>query len=689
MPQPPRDKVAPYVIAAALVAVLGSLLVLSNPLSRPDRVLLDDSAFLRRPIGILASFVPRLAEPLPAETGLNPEYPGPLARLLWWLEFRLFNTRAAGYQIVGILLFALGVALACVALTRWARSGTVGLLGALVVALHPSLLPALLLRYQGALLASILVWAMVLALRAARPRVALAVLFGVCAAFAGPWGAVAGPVALAIYFSTRDEASRRAALWSGVASLAVAALWAVAASYLRGPMPQVGTSGELPPVSGGIAAVLSSAGLQILHTLLPVPLLLERAVPVSVGTSVGLSLWFVAATGGLVWLAVRKRETLVPAVWLLAGALLPALEAAGRRAPVTTAPAATSMLVGGLALLLATLVVRPAPQPRKQRAPTRASWPWRLGIVALVPLVVLRLWYAAAWGDDVRMAGRALALSPSNPQYLCQRGWELLDRGNARDAMPAFAAALKPRPDYARAQCGMGQVSIAWEGELRRYEERLFLQGINALTRAAELDKGYAAPLVQLASTLAREGRPQGAMAAAQQAVKVAPDWAEAHAALGRAHLWQGQFPQAIAEARRALRLQPDVTGAQMVLVDASDPLTESQAPYLKESDLAQPAEPGWSSPDRVLLQGNAYLRRLKPGEGLVNYQGLLTYKPGPDLRAMTQLNMSYAYEMEGQFSRAREALSAVQVLGCAPQWKRLAAERLARVEAHLREMQG
>jgi len=686
--QQPRDRIALYALAAALAAVLTSVPMLGNGVSLPDQVLIDDSLYLRQPIGPLASFVPRLASALPPDAEVNPEYPAPLSRLLWWLEFRLWSSHSLGYQITSIILYALGIGLACLAIARLFGSPALGLLGALIIAFHPATLPATLVRYQGALLAAILACGTVLALRSTRLRRSAAFMLALAAPFTGPPGMVAGAAALAVAATHRNQAIKRTGLQAGAASFAIVALWALAAPYLRGPTPQVGTSGEPAPPTGFLSGALAAGGLQLFHALLPLPLILERAPAPTALAAAGLALWFAAAVVALVWLARRKRETLLSSAWILAAALLPVLEALGRRQSVGTSPSSTYLVVCGAALLVAALFPRSQAEPHKKRKACPSRLRVALILVPLLLLAALRLWYASAWGDDLRMINRALALSPSNPEYACERGWALLARGHAQAALKDFVAACNRHPAYPRAQCGLGTASVLWEAGLPQYGEALVREGITTLQQAASHDPNYALPLVRLARTFAKEGRPQPALEAARRAVKGAPDLPDADAALGEALLWQGAFPEAIAALRRALRRQPDLVTAQAALVSASDPLAASQAPYLQNSDLAQSAEPGWSPPERLLLRGNAFIWRLKPGEAIAAYDRALEYRPPPDLTAMVQLNRAFAYEFIGQFDRARAALAAVEPLDCDPQWKQAAVARMNRLNAYLKQAQ-
>lgn len=108
---------------------------------------------------------------------------------------------------------------------------------------------------------------------------------------------------------------------------------------------------------------------------------------------------------------------------------------------------------------------------------------------------------------------------------------------------------------------------------------------------------------------LALQKRRDEAVAAAAEAVRLAPDWAYTHAALAEVHLQLGQARQAEQSAREALALDPHNSGYYAILAAAllNQPLRFKGGAALKAAEAGLAADAG--DPDCARLRAQALLR--------------------------------------------------------------------------------
>lgn len=108
---------------------------------------------------------------------------------------------------------------------------------------------------------------------------------------------------------------------------------------------------------------------------------------------------------------------------------------------------------------------------------------------------------------------------------------------------------------------------------------------------------------------LALQMRKDEAVAAAGEAVRLAPDWAYTHGALAEVHLYVGQARQAEMSAREALALDPLHSGYYAILSAAllNQPLRFKTGAALKAAEAGLAADAG--DPDCARLRAQALLR--------------------------------------------------------------------------------
>ena len=115
------------------------------------------------------------------------------------------------------------------------------------------------------------------------------------------------------------------------------------------------------------------------------------------------------------------------------------------------------------------------------------------------------------------------------------------------EAAAEFREAIRLKPDLAEGHANLG---APWRpGEVRRGRRRIPRgDPAQARPRLAHANLGIA---------IKHQGKPDEAVAAYREAIRLQPDLAEDHAYLGNALQAQGKPDEAVAEYREAIRLSP------------------------------------------------------------------------------------------------------------------------------------
>ncbi len=154
---------------------------------------------------------------------------------------------------------------------------------------------------------------------------------------------------------------------------------------------------------------------------------------------------------------------------------------------------------------------------------------------------------------DYKLAATLLAAllerDPDDTVLLRLHGMALLRTGAASDALPYLARAVAVAPGDA--------VSATWHG-IGLHAAGHHAEAASALQAAASLTPGDPAPLIHLSRALLRQGLPQDALAAARRAVILAPElldavYAERGSALAALQASPAASPTDLAEAWMAL----------------------------------------------------------------------------------------------------------------------------------------
>jgi protein O-mannosyl-transferase len=162
------------------------------------------------------------------------------------------------------------------------------------------------------------------------------------------------------------------------------------------------------------------------------------------------------------------------------------------------------------------------------------------------------------WSDDLSLWRHALNVTQDNYMAHTHLGLALANQGRDGEAMPHFVEAVRLRPDFALAQNDLG-VALMARGDLD--------EAARHLSAALRKEPGNATIHTNLGLTLMGLGEPGEAARSFAAALELQPDRADAHANLGDALARiPGRLPDAVAQYREALRLQPGFPPARQAL---------------------------------------------------------------------------------------------------------------------------
>src|SRR5882724_3660193 len=147
---------------------------------------------------------------------------------------------------------------------------------------------------------------------------------------------------------------------------------------------------------------------------------------------------------------------------------------------------------------------------------------------------------------------------PDNPIAWCDLGLALKSNGDTHAAIDAFRRALTLRPDYERAQYGLG-VALKKEGQGEAAAKQLESVSKQHQQRAA---RDQARKLLGDGADFERNNQPQQAEAAYRQALALMPDSAAAHMALGILYARGGDAAKGAEQLREATLSDPDAADA-------------------------------------------------------------------------------------------------------------------------------
>ncbi len=176
---------------------------------------------------------------------------------------------------------------------------------------------------------------------------------------------------------------------------------------------------------------------------------------------------------------------------------------------------------------------------------------------------------------------KGLKLNPGSPKLHFGRGNSLSHIGQEPEAIREYETALKLYPEYAEAHCNLAVV-LANQGKLKECEQHLKdalainpnlpevranLKAIQQRQKDLLLQRKAAAVNPAAAKYLAamelhKQGKIPEAIQGYQDALKLNPNFAEAHSNLGLAYIAAGKYDEALKECTTAIKLKPDLVVA-------------------------------------------------------------------------------------------------------------------------------
>jgi tetratricopeptide (TPR) repeat protein len=236
--------------------------------------------------------------------------------------------------------------------------------------------------------------------------------------------------------------------------------------------------------------------------------------------------------------------------------------------------------------------------------------------IAIIAVVALAAAPWSVWHAGIRPQARrwATVAALGAVGALAFLAWQ--QNGIYRNAVTLYEAALKKNPRFWMGHYNLG---IALTDADRAPDAiRHYLQAI-------EIKPDYFEAYNNLGLVLGQNGRPREAVALYRQALRINPDYAEAHNNLGKALLDDGQLPEAIEHLRRATVQKPrfaEPYGNLGVAMLKSGRLEEAIEYYRRALTLKP------SYPEIQYNMGNALLRANRPQEAIGHYLQALRLKP-------------------------------------------------------------
>jgi Flp pilus assembly protein TadD len=196
------------------------------------------------------------------------------------------------------------------------------------------------------------------------------------------------------------------------------------------------------------------------------------------------------------------------------------------------------------------------PEPRRKGKGLAAG----IAAALLVPIAAAIWWFGLPGGPA--KAPQAEVHHPPRPaptpaQTPLERGWELLRKGSAAEAIIAFQQAVDATPGDAAAQHGLGRAAFD-AGKLK--------MAVQHLEEAARLQPNSAQYVVDLAYGQLSAGRHDLALAAARRALELAPEDPTGHLIVGRALAANGDAEGAVQSLSTYVAAIPDDLPARLDL---------------------------------------------------------------------------------------------------------------------------
>ena len=322
--------------------------------------------------------------------------------------------------------------------------------------------------------------------------------------------------------------------------------------------------------------------------------------------------------------------------------------------------AALDAITAGRSISTQSAITAVLPPPARGRNPRL-----RATVIALLSLVVgaalLGSWQAGWFkrGEKTAAAPNALTTElPSTPYEALKVGQTFLERydreGYTDRSIEAFQRAVSLKSDYAAAYAGLG---LAYWRKYREQRDRTWIEKAEPnARRAVELEPQLTIATVALASVNTELGHLEAAATALDAAMTRDPESADLLNARAYLRFRQRDFPAALIDLRKAIRLRPDDWSLPLlegvILVTAARP-AEAIPALERSSTLA---------PDSALTLRNlgaAYYAVGRYGDATRSFQRALEIKADPSVYS----NLGTAYFFQGLYGDAVSAFEQARKL--------------------------
>lgn len=168
--------------------------------------------------------------------------------------------------------------------------------------------------------------------------------------------------------------------------------------------------------------------------------------------------------------------------------------------------------------------------------------------------------------DAATWSLRAVQMEPGNANAWYNLGRVRYSQQRYGDAKSAFARALELAPDSVKAQNNLGLALEATDdidGALTAYRKAVAMQAKLPLKQRDDQ------PLLNLATLLLHQNKPDEAEPLLRDVAVIDPDNYRTHEQLGHLYLLRAQYPQAQAQLEQAVKLAPDQSSLHFLLGQA------------------------------------------------------------------------------------------------------------------------
>ena len=247
-------------------------------------------------------------------------------------------------------------------------------------------------------------------------------------------------------------------------------------------------------------------------------------------------------------------------------------------------------------------------------------------------------------GEVLAELREALLLRPDYAEAHNNIGLVLAQNGDDEKAIDEFRAAVRIRPDYADAHANLGAVLMLSDVE----------QAIGELEKAISLDPTLIKAEFNLAEAYGNSPSHGTAKQIEQlrKIISIAPDFARAHLALGKAVLHEGQVSDAVTELRDATRLDPTSGEAhyQLGLALARSGQQQEGAAEVKKGRELSSADERNQNAEIDVSEGRVALQKGELQEAEAKFRHALKLQPNAPV---AQHFLGIALEKEGDMEGA------------------------------------